>query len=44
MNRIRDFFFQAAGCAIVVLMEVSLRVRGKWRRSALRSRLFGGKP
>ncbi len=45
MNRIRNFFFfQAAGCAIVVLMEVGLRVRGKWRRSALRARLFGSKP
>ena len=44
MSRIRNFLFQVAGCAIVVLMEVSLRVRGKWRRSALRSRLFGGKP
>lgn len=41
MNRIRDFFFQAAGCAIVALMEVSLRVRGKWRRSALRDWLKG---
>ena len=42
MNRIRDFFFQAAGCAIVVLMEASLRIRGKWRRSALRDWLKGG--
>jgi hypothetical protein len=42
MNRIRDFFFQTAGCAIVVLMEVSLRIRGKWRRSALRDWLKGG--
>lgn len=44
MNRIRNFLFQVAGCAIVVLMEVGLRVRGKWRRSELLSRLFGGKP
>ena len=44
MSRIRDFLFQAAGCAIVVLMELGLRIRGKWRRSDLRARLFKDKP
>ena len=44
MSRIRNFLFQVAGCAIVVLMEVSLRARGKWRRSALCDRLFRSKP
>ncbi|MDH4418921.1 MAG: hypothetical protein QE485_17055 [Acidovorax sp.] len=44
MNRIQNFFFQVAGCVIVVLMEASQRIRGKWRRSGLRARLFGSKP
>ncbi len=44
MNKVRDFLFQAAGVAVMVLLEVQLRIRGKWRRSALRDWLKGRKP
>ena len=36
MNKIRECLLQVAGVIVVALWEAHLRIRGKWRCSALR--------
>jgi|GEM_PF-5609898 len=42
MTKLRDWALKWAGTVLFLVWEGSLRLRGKWRRSALRARFFGG--
>lgn len=41
MTKLRDWALKWVGTFLFLVWECSLRLRGKWRRSALRARLFG---
>lgn len=39
LEKLRAFAINVAGAALMAVWEISRRIRGKWRRSALREQI-----